>query len=301
MSNSLNRRTFLLSAAALAACKPARTEEPMTTKTSTSPNKARMPVLFVGHGSPMNAIEDNVWSRAFTALGASLAKELPKPRGVVAVSAHWYTHGTWVTGDDKPKTIHDFGGFPQELFAQQYPAPGDRTLAAKVAKLVGKDASALRTDWGLDHGTWSVLKYLLPNADVPVIQLSIDGDKPAPAHVEIGKRLAPLRDEGVLVVGSGNVTHNLRDALSRMRSGNTQRTSWADGFDADVVRAIGQRDHAFLARAHDSEQGRMAHPTPDHWLPMLYGAGASLEGDKVSYPVEGFDLGTLSMRAVRWG
>jgi 4,5-DOPA dioxygenase extradiol len=301
MSHSLNRRTFLLSAAALAACTPARTEEPMHPKTSSSDSTTRMPVLFLGHGSPMNAIENNVWSRAFTALGTSLSKELPKPRGVVAVSAHWFTHGTWVTGDDKPKTLHDFGGFPQELFEQQYPAPGDRALAAKVAKLVGKDASALRTDWGLDHGTWSVLKFLLPHADVPVIQLSIDGDQAGPAHVELGRKLAPLRDEGVLVIGSGNVTHNLRDAFSRMRSGNASHAKWADDFDAAVVTAIGQRDHAFLARAHESDQGRMAHPTPDHWLPLLYAAGASLDGDHVSYPIEGFDLGTLSMRAVRWG
>lgn len=306
MPRALDRRSFLAasaSAATLLGCRPragkTQEEAPMSSKNSIT--DARMPALFLGHGSPMNAIEDNQWSRAFAALGAALAKDLPKPKAVVVVSAHWYTRGTWVTGDEHPETIHDFGGFPQALFAQQYPAPGDPKLAEKIARLVGRDASALRTDWGLDHGTWTVLKYLLPHADVPVIQLSIDGDKAGTSHVELGRKLAPLRDEGVLIVGSGNITHNLRDAFERMRTGNHAHTPWADGFDSDVKKAVEQRDHAFLGRAHESDQGRMAHPSPDHWLPLLYAAGASLDGDPVSYPIEGFDWGTLSMRAVRWG
>lgn len=260
-----------------------------------------MPVLFVGHGSPINAIEDNQWSRALRALGAELAETPGEPRAVLAISAHWYTRGTWLTSNQRPRTIHDFGGFPDELYRVEYPAPGDPVLARRAAALLGFSDDALTDDWGLDHGTWSVLKRLLPNADVPVVQLSVDGTLPGAAHLELGRSLAPLRDEGVLLVASGNVTHNLQDAFARMRTGDTAHAAWADGIDADIASAIMRRDEEFLARAHESERGRMAHPTPDHWLPILYAIGASHEDDEVAFPVEGFDYGTLSMRAVRWG
>jgi 4,5-DOPA dioxygenase extradiol len=265
--------------------------------TNTPTTSALFPVLFLGHGSPMNAIEDNDWSRAFRELGT----KLPRPRAVLVISAHWYTHGSWLTGDAHPRTLHDFGGFPDELFAQQYVAPGDPKLARHIAQVLGRSASMLRTDWGLDHGTWTVLKFLFPKADVPVIQLSIDGDLSGAAHVDLGKRLAALRADGVLVVGSGNITHNLRDAFARMRSKTKERVLWAERFDADIAAALTQRDLAFLARAHESTAGTMAHPTPDHYLPLLYGAGAALSSDAVAFPIEGFDAGSLSMRAVRWG
>ena len=170
----------------------------------------------------MNAIDDNDWSRGFQ----KLAKLLPVPQAILSISAHWYVSGTFLTGDEHPRTIHDFGGFPRELYDQQYPAPGSVELAKRVSKLVGKGAS-LRTDWGLDHGTWTVLKYLRPEADVPVVQLSIDGRLRAAGHLAIGEALAPLREEGVLILGSGNVTHNLRHAFSSWQRGEKQTPPWA--------------------------------------------------------------------------
>ena len=167
----------------------------------------RQPVVFVGHGSPMNAIEDNVWSGGFRKLGALL----PRPKAVLAISAHWYIRGTAVTANDFPDTIHDFGGFPEALYEVQYLAKGDTDLAGRVVALLGPDVAAPNLEWGLDHGTWSVLRHVFPQADVPVVQLSIDGRASAARHIEIGRALAPLRDEGILIMGSGNIVHNLGD------------------------------------------------------------------------------------------
>lgn len=257
--------------------------------------RERMPVLFIGHGSPMNAIADNVWSRGMRATGA----ELPTPKAYLVVSAHWFVPGVFVTGDERPETIHDFGGFPDELFAVQYRAPGDVRLAERVASLVGESVSALRTDWGLDHGTWSVLRHLRPAADVPVVQLSLDLRLPPERHLALARGLAPLRDEGV--IGSGNLVHNLRDAFGRARVGDSTTPDWASRFDAAGARALEQHDGAFLARAVATEDGRRSHPTLDHFLPVLYAVGAADERDAVSFPIDGFDLGSLSMRAVRFG
>jgi 4,5-DOPA dioxygenase extradiol len=271
----------------------------------TKSNASREPVVFIGHGSPMNAIEDNRWARAFRELGQTL----PKPRAVLSISAHWYVPGTFVTDNGHPETIHDFGGFPQQLFDVQYPAPGAPELAQRVSSLLGTRLgwsaaaarASLRSDWGLDHGTWSVLVHLLPQADVPVLQLSIDGRLPPAQHIEIGKAIAALRDEGVLILGSGNLTHNLRDAFANLRSGQTATPNWALDFDGSVAGALEQRDAATLAGALGTSAGRNAHPSPDHYLPLLYAFGASDERDGISYPVNGFDLGSLSMRAVRFG
>ncbi|MFO0755080.1 MAG: 4,5-DOPA dioxygenase extradiol [Byssovorax sp.] len=254
---------------------------------------ARQPVLFVGHGSPMNAIEDNAWSRAF----AALAARLPPPRAILSISAHWYVPGTFLTSNDRPETIHDFGGFPEALFAMQYPAPGDPALARRVVDLLGPGRASLRADWGLDHGTWTVLHHLRPKADCPVVQLSLDRRMPPEGHVALGQALAPLRDEGVLIFASGNVTHNLRHAIMSMQTGDTTMPAWAGAFDGDVARALEQRDTAFLARVIATETGRMAHPSPDHYLPLLYAAGAAGAEGKVEFPITGFDLGSLSMRA----
>lgn len=256
-----------------------------------------MPVLFVGHGSPMNAIEDNPWSQGFR----DLAKLLPRPKAILSVSAHWYVAGTFTTGNERPATIHDFGGFPDELYRIQYPAPGSPDLARRAVALVGEGRAALRTDWGLDHGTWSVLLHAWPAADVPVVQLSIDGRLSPAEHLEIGRRIAPLRDEGVLVLGSGNVTHNLRHAFSAMRSGDRATPEWARSFDEGVAAALASHDLAALGRALEGDAGRLAHPTPDHYLPLLYVAGASDAKDPVRFPVTGFDLGSLSMRSVILG
>lgn len=249
-----------------------------------------MPVLFVGHGSPMNAIEHNRWSEGFRAL----ARLLPEPKAILSVSAHWYVAGTFLTGDERPKTIHDFGGFPQALYEMQYPAPGSRELAERVGKLLGARVSA---EWGLDHGTWSVLHHLRPQADLPVVQLSIDARLPPAAHVELGKALLPLREEGVLILGSGNITHNLRHAFTAYHRGDTATPSWASGFDRDVAHALQQHDSAALARLVATGDGRLAHPSPDHYYPLLYVAGALRETEEVRFPVEGFDMGSLSMRS----
>ena len=254
-----------------------------------------MPVAFIGHGSPMNAIEDNRWSRGFKDLGRSL----PKPVAILAVSAHWYIGGTAVTGDKLPATIHDFGGFPEALYEVHYPARGDAELAKRVASLVGGGAVVSR-EWGLDHGTWSVLVHLRPEADCPVVQLSIDANATPERHLEIGRALAPLRDDGVLILGSGNIVHNLRDAFLRMRSGDHRTPDWSAAFDAQVTDSLDRRKPLELAGLARSPEMQRAHPTPDHYLPLLYAAGASA-GENASYPITGFDLGSLSMRSVVFG
>lgn len=256
----------------------------------------RQPILFIGHGSPLNAIADNEWSQAFRRLGADLAR----PRAVLSISAHWWTEGSWVTAEAEPRTIHDFGGFPRALFEVQYPAPGAPDLAARVRDLVAKGDVQLRTDWGLDHGTWSVLVHMLPAADVPVVQLSLDARATPAERIAIGRALGELRDEGVLVLASGNITHNLADAFSRQA--DPRVPDWARDFDGDVARALEQHDLAWLAGAWaEHPSGRQAHPHPDHWFPLLYAAAAAQDDDPVSFPIQGFDLGSLSMRAVRWG
>jgi 4,5-DOPA dioxygenase extradiol len=257
----------------------------------------RMPVLFVGHGSPMNAIEDNVWSRGFRAMGQAL----PRPRAVLAVSAHWFVPGTFVTDNAHPETIHDFGGFPPALHQVLYPAPGDPALAARVQQLLAAHSAAARSDWGLDHGTWSVLCHMRPEADVPVLQLSIDARLPPARHVEIGQALAPLRDEGVLILGSGNIVHNLRDAFTNMRAGRTATPSWASNFDASIASALEGRDAGYLQSSLQTDIGKHSHPTAEHYLPLLYSFGASSAEDALSYPINGFDAGSLSMRSVRFG
>jgi 4,5-DOPA dioxygenase extradiol len=261
------------------------------------PLTGRMPVLFVGHGSPMNAIEDNAWSRGFRALGGLL----PRPKAILAVSAHWFVPGTFVTGNERPETIHDFGGFPRALYAMEYPAPGDVGLARQVVALLRLYRAAVRTNWGIDHGTWTVLVHLFPEAECPVIQLSIDTRLTPEVHLAIGQTLAALRDEGVLVMGSGNVTHNLPYAMRTLRTGDTATPPWAQAFDSDVARAAEQHDVDSLARLVDTENGRMCHPTLDHYLPVLYAAGAADGRDSVQFPITGFDLGSLSMRAILFG
>jgi 4,5-DOPA dioxygenase extradiol len=256
-----------------------------------------MPVLFVGHGSPMNAIEDNAWSRGFKKLAALL----PKPRAVLCISAHWFVPGTFTTGNDHPETIHDFGGFPKPLFDMQYPAPGDPELARRIASLLTAANATVRTDWGLDHGTWTVLHHVYPDASLPVVQLSIDYRAAPATHVALGRALAPLRNEGVLILGSGNVTHNLRHAMQSMSRGDRSLPDWASRFDADVMRALEQHDGDALARLVETDTGRMAHPSPDHYYPLLYVAGAAGASDSIRFPVEGFDLGSLSMRSAIYG
>ncbi len=257
----------------------------------------RMPVLFVGHGSPMNAIEDNVWSRGFRAL----ATVLPRPKAILAISAHWYVAGTFTTENERPETIHDFGGFPDELYRVQYPAPGDPELARRGVQLVGEHRASLSREWGLDHGTWSVLVHLRPAADLPVVQLSIDGRLPPGEHLAIGRALAPLRNDGILIMASGNLVHNLRHAFTAWNRGDRETPEWARAFDAGTARALERRDEDWLASALEGDAGRASHPTPDHYLPLLYAVGASAPEDPVRFPIEGFDMASLSMRSVVFG
>lgn len=306
----LDRRGFLKLGAGLAAVAglrgftgegttspaAAKGQSPMAEETERSQGR-RMPVLFVGHGSPMNAIEDNEWSRGFR----TLAGMLPRPKAILSISAHWFIPGTRVTGNAQPETIHDFGGFPQHLFDMLYPAPGDVELAGRVVRLLEPHRAALALDWGLDHGTWTVLHYLRPAADCPVVQLSIDEEVPAAGHVEIGRALAPLRDEGVLIMGSGNAVHNLRDAFTRSAEGDLAVPSWAKEFDAGLAQALEQHDTAYLSRALATDAGRISHPTPDHYMPLLYAAGAADGRDAVRFPIRGFDMGSISMRSVIFG
>jgi 4,5-DOPA dioxygenase extradiol len=286
------------------ACHTAGTEKPNKTKPMTqsppiepSDGEFRMPVLFVGHGSPMNVIEDNQWSRGFS----SLRHPVRKPKAILSISAHWYTDGTYVTGNAQPEIVYDFSGFPPALYEIKYKTAGNVDLAERVRSLLGQERASLNTQWGIDHGTWSVLRFMYPEADVPVIQLSIDKRLSAAQHYQLGRSLAPLRDEQVLIMGSGNVVHNLRDAFQRMHSRSAETPAWAASFDESVKQILSQHDGGALQKLHLSDDGRMAHPTPDHWIPLLYAQAASDANDAVNFPTEGFDLGSISMRNIKFG
>lgn len=256
----------------------------------------RMPALFVGHGNPMNAIERNRYTEAWSGIGASL----PRPKAILSISAHWYVPGTLVTAMPAPPTIHDFGGFPRELFEFQYPAPGDPALAERVQKLLAPLPVGLDQHWGLDHGTWSVLSHILPDADVPVIQLSMDDGKPAPFHYDLGKRLAPLREEGILLLGSGNLVHNLH-AYAWGRH-PVEPFDWAARFEQQAREwLVSANDAPLVAYETLGRDATLSAPTPDHYLPLLYVIGARQERDEVSFPVEGIDGGSISMLSVRLG
>ena len=262
--------------------------------------ETRMPALFVGHGNPMNALEDNPTTRAWRALAASL----PRPRAVVAVSAHWYVPGTRVTAEDRPRTIHDFGGFPSALSEVEYPAPGDPALARRVLDLLATGPAPVegRPDrtWGLDHGTWSVLCHLFPKADVPVIQVSLDETRPPSFHFDLGRRLRPLRDDGVLLLGSGNLVHNLHAyAWGRHPA---EPFDWAVRFESFVRRRIEADDPGPLVDYEAvGPDAILSVPTPEHYLPLLAVLGARHDGEGASFPVEGIDGGSISMLSLRLG
>ncbi|MGH8176975.1 MAG: 4,5-DOPA dioxygenase extradiol [Steroidobacter sp.] len=256
----------------------------------------RLPTIFFGHGNPMNALTENAWTRAWRGIG----EELPKPRAVLCVSAHWYTAGCAVTAAGRPRTIHDFGGFPRELFEVEYPAAGDIELARETQQLLGPTAVALDNEWGLDHGAWSVLRHVYPAADVPVVQLSIDETLPASAHYQIGRRLAPLRDRGVLIAGSGNLVHNLhayawgRQVLAPY--------DWAVRFEGQAREWMLAGNHQpLIDYEHLGSDAALSAPTPEHYLPLLYVLGAQLPGDKATFPTEGVDGGSVSMLTVQIG
>lgn len=254
------------------------------------------PAVFFGHGNPMNAVSKNAYTEGW----ASIGKSLLRPRAVLAVSAHWYVPATAVTAGDAPRTIHDFGGFPEELYRVAYHAPGSPDLALRVRDLLGAIPVRLDQAWGLDHGTWAVLRHVFPEADVPVVQLSIDETQAPRFHYETGKRLAPLRDEGVLIMGSGNIVHNLH-AYAWGRHG-IEPYDWAVRFERQARERLLEGDDATLV-AYESlgPDARLSIPTPDHYLPLLYVMGARQAGERVSFPVEGVDGGSVSMLTVQFG
>ena len=236
----------------------------------------RTPAVFYGHGNPMNAIE-GPYGAAWRELAAGMAK----PKAILMVSAHWYIDGVAVTGNERPETIHDFYGFPPALYEVNYPAFGDPRLADRVRDLLGRDATYAATDWGLDHGTWSVLVHAYPDADVPVVQLSLDARQDAAWHYALAQKLKPLRDEGVMIAGSGNIVHNLR---TWRRDGNTEPFDWAQRFNETIKRALTEHDHAtpvnYLALGEDA---RLSAPTPEHYLPLLYVLAQQDEGESLTF------------------
>jgi len=252
------------------------------------------PAIFFGHGNPMNALAQN----EFTSGWARLGKDLPRPKAILCISAHWYVPRTGVTISTSPRTIHDFGGFPDELYQVQYAAPGSPALARRVQELLAPLPVNLDEEWGLDHGTWSVLTHVYPQADIPVVQLSIDAARPPSFHFEIGKRLAPLREEGVLVMGSGNLVHNLR-ALDW--SGTTKGAyDWAARFESQAREMMQAGDYAPLLEYEKlGADARLAIPTPDHFLPLLHILGVQQNSDRITFPVEGADMGSISMLTVQ--
>lgn len=257
---------------------------------------APLPAIFFGHGNPLNALQRNAYTEAWRFIGESV----PRPKAVLAISAHWYVRGTAVTVSTAPRTIHDFGGFPPELYQVRYPAPGDPALARRVQQLLHPLPVERDESWGLDHGTWAVLCHVYPDAGVPVVQLSLDASQPPSWHLDIGRRLAPLRQEGVLIAGSGNLVHNLR-AYTWGRA-QPEPYDWALRFESLARELILAGDAPVLA-AYDrlGRDAQLSVPTPEHYLPLLYVLGARQSGEPVTFPVTGIDGGSISMLAVQVG
>ena len=255
-----------------------------------------LPAVFFGHGNPMNAVAHNGYTETWRRMG----EELPKPKAILSISAHWYVPETGVTVSTAPRTIHDFGGFPQELYQVQYPAPGDPALARRVQQLLTPLSVKLDNSWGLDHGTWSVLRHVYPAADIPVVQLSIDETKPPSFHFEIGRKLAPLREEGVLIVGSGNLVHNLH-AYAWGRHPRDPY-DWAVRFESAVRDMMLVGEHKPLINYETlGTDAALSIPTPDHYLPLLYVLAAQQKDERVRFPVAGVDGGSISMLTVQIG
>lgn len=256
----------------------------------------KMPVIFAGHGSPMNAVADNSITRTLKSMG----ENLPKPKVILVVSAHWLTEGTYVTAMNRPKTIHDFYGFPQELFDVQYPAPGSAEAAADIKQLILDPKIQLdESSWGLDHGTWSVLRHMYPLADIPVLQLSIDLSKPPEYHVQVGQQLQKLREKGVMILGSGNIVHNLRRIKWEEEAG---AFDWAVEFDEAVKKNLVERNVKALQQDfYTTEAGKLSVPTPDHYYPLLYTLGAADSSDDLKFEIEEFQNASISMRTLRFG
>ncbi len=254
-----------------------------------------MPVIFIGHGSPMNAVLSNPFTKTLSEWG----RNLTRPQAILCVSAHWYGQGVKVQASPMPSIVHDFYGFPEALYAVQYPAPGSPEFAAKTQKLLDSHGAETTMDWGIDHGAWSALVHLFPKADIPVFQLSLNYQKSLREHYELARALKPLRKEGVLILGSGNIVHNLR--MLAMDPAAPPH-DWAMEFDARVKKAIDVGDHESLIdyKTAFPKIAALAVPTPDHYLPLLYCLAASDSSDSIIYPYEGYEHAAISMRAAQW-
>lgn len=255
-----------------------------------------MPTIFFGHGNPMNALDRNDWTESW----ANIGREIPKPKAILCVSAHWFIPETAVTAMERPRTIHDFGGFPAELFEVQYPASGSPELANRVSELLAPTEVKSDSRWGLDHGTWSVLCHVFPDSDVPVVQLSIDETQPAEFHYGLAKRLAPLRDEEILIIGSGNIVHNLHAFAWGKHT--PEPLDWALRFEQTAREMIlSGRHEPLIDYELLGKNALLSAPTPEHYLPLIYILALQKEDEKVSFPVEGFDGGSISMLSVQIG
>lgn len=257
-----------------------------------------MPVLFIGHGSPMNGIEDNEFSRNWSAM----AKGIPEPKAVIVISAHWFTKGTHITAMDFPKTIHDFGGFPKELFDVQYPAPGNPQLAKDTAQLIQTTEVHLSHDWGLDHGAWTVIRHMYPNANIPVLQLSIDYTQNPQFHYELGKELYSLRKKGVLIMGSGNMVHNLRMVAWDKLDENNYGYEWAQQSNYLFKKLIAEGDHKHLINYHSlGGEVALSIPTPEHYLPLLYTLSLQNKNEDVLFFNDKAVGGSITMTSIKIG
>ncbi len=255
-----------------------------------------LPTIFFGHGNPMNAVMNNRYTEAWRHIGS----HTPRPRAILSISAHWFVPGTGITISTAPRTIHDFGGFPRELYQVQYPAPGNPDLARRVQTMLAPLPVHLDDSWGLDHGTWSVLRHVYPDADIPVVQLSIDETQPASFHFEVGRKLAPLREEGVLIVGSGNLVHNLHAYAWGRHMPDPY--DWALRFEREAKEMMLAGEYKPLIDYESlGWEAELSIPTPDHYLPMLYVLGTRQRGEAVTFPIEGVDGGSISMLTVQIG
>lgn len=290
----MNRKEFIKSLSLIPLTTMAYKLNALENIVSTFETTDTMPVLFVGHGSPMNAIEDNEFSRAMKDVG----KKLPKPKAILMISAHWETKGTFVTAMEKPKTIHDFGGFPQALFDVQYPALGSKWLADETKKTITTTTVGLSNDWGFDHGCWSVTKNMYPNADVPIIQLSLDYTKDAQYHYDLAKQLASLRKKGVLIIGSGNMVHNFNYANFNA----TKPEDWAVEANETFKKQITENDFKSLINYKTvSKATSLSAPTPEHYLPLLYSIALRERADELSFFNDAIMGGSFSMTSVVLG
>jgi 4,5-DOPA dioxygenase extradiol len=292
----MQRRSFLSTLALLPLAGVAMNLDELNKLTSAFGSTEPMPVLFVGHGSPMNAIEENEFTQGWR----EIAKALPRPNAILCVSAHWETRGTFVTAMKMPKTIHDFGGFPMELYDVQYPAPGDPELANETKSIIKDQIIGLDEKWGLDHGCWSVLSRMYPAADIPVVQLSLDYSQPAQYHYDLAKELAPLRKKGILIIGSGNMVHNLRMVAWDKMNEPGFGFDWAIEANEKMKKFISSGDHQSLINY--PAQGKafeLAIPTPEHFLPLLYALALKEEKEKIELFNDKAVMGSLTMTSLK--